>query len=512
MTTRTPEQRFSDLFRGFESRHGRYAVKRQESSGKMSGDAKTLDSAPSVEDYGAHLRGEYGIGIIPLTSDNRVYFGAIDIDQYPVSHAKIADAVRELPVLVTRSKSGGAHIWLFVAGGAPAEQVITVLKEWAAELGYGGCEIFPKQSYRAKREDVGNWINLPYFGDTRKCVMVDRNGSPVDLDLEEFLDVAEKCAQSVDEHFLTEVAPRVRGQRDLSDSKEDWEDGPPCLQRIVKDGGPPEGTRNAFFFNAAVYLARKYTSPDTVKDKLTKLNAAFEDSLPTAELERSITSATTKEYGYQCSQAPLCNYCKRQQCLSRKYGVGSGVLDYPVEIGGFSKILTDPVTYIFNADGRRVEIKGGSRMLHQPTFQGAILDATSKVVPLMKPEKWGTLVMEWLKAAIEVEPPPDSDPRTAILEELSIWLDRFRSRNKADVHSGKAYWDEEEGYAVFRINPFMKHLRNQRVNFPQPEVTRYLRDNGVIYSERGTTWAGKSSHIWKAPLSDFVDQGEEDEQ
>jgi hypothetical protein len=92
----TLAERFMDLFRGFDGRHGRYEIQKQESSGKLSGRAKTVDYAPTLADYEAHIEGKTGIGIIPLTQDNRVYFSALDIDVYgdKFSHAEMARAAR----------------------------------------------------------------------------------------------------------------------------------------------------------------------------------------------------------------------------------------------------------------------------------------------------------------------------------------------------------------------------------------------------------------------------------
>ena len=44
-------------------------------------------------------------------------------------------------------------------------QVFSVTKpQKSAYLGYGGCEIFPKQEeLLVERGDIGNFINLPYF-------------------------------------------------------------------------------------------------------------------------------------------------------------------------------------------------------------------------------------------------------------------------------------------------------------------------------------------------------------
>lgn len=508
-------ERFWNLFRGYDARHGRYEVQRQEQTGKLTGRASTVDLAPTFDDYSAHLRGDYGIGIIPLTQENRVYFSAMDIDVYQgLSHSKLAARLAELPVLVTKSKSGGAHVWLFTSHGAPAELVVRVLKIWAGELGYGGCEIFPKQTRRGSRADVGNWINLPYFGDSRKCVMVDANGDAHELGIEQFLDVAEKLGREVTDEWLEQIAPKVRKQRSTKGSKVDYEDGPPCIQRIVDEGGPVEGSRNDFFFNVAVYFARKYGNETTVKEKIQALNygapevfkksqKSFE-SLPDAELQKTVKSAINKDYSYTCNRAPLEGFCQREKCLSRRYGVGSGSQDLPVEIGGFNKVLTSPPYYYFNADGVRIELKSGDHLLHQRSFRVAVMDATNKVLPVMQQAKWDELVQGWLDKCVDVEAPPDSDPLTVVLEELTVFIDRFKARDKKHVFNGKVYWDEEEGVAIFRLNDFQKHLRNMRVSVEQRQLTQYLKQNGVLYAEKGTTFAGKAIRPWYAPLDEFA--------
>ena len=44
-----------------------------------------------------------------------------------------------------------------------AVDMVNKLNEYAAHLGYGGAEIFPKQISRANDRDRGTWINLCYW-------------------------------------------------------------------------------------------------------------------------------------------------------------------------------------------------------------------------------------------------------------------------------------------------------------------------------------------------------------
>ena len=60
-----------------------------------------------------------------------------------------------------RSKSGGAHIFLFVAEPVACKNMQIKLKEIAVFLGYGESEIFPKQ-IELNTKGTGNFLNLPY--------------------------------------------------------------------------------------------------------------------------------------------------------------------------------------------------------------------------------------------------------------------------------------------------------------------------------------------------------------
>jgi hypothetical protein len=50
----------------------------------------------------------------------------------------------KLPLVVCRSKSGGAHCFLFTTEWVDAKDMQATLQQISAALGYGGSEIFPK--------------------------------------------------------------------------------------------------------------------------------------------------------------------------------------------------------------------------------------------------------------------------------------------------------------------------------------------------------------------------------
>jgi len=107
----------------------------------------------------------------------------IDIDVYPLDPRRFCFffAKYSLPFTVFKSKSGGAHAFIFFAKETEARAVIQQLERTVSLLGLPkDTEIFPKQ---ASTEAIGNWINLPYFdayNTTRYAY--DDEGNPLGFD------------------------------------------------------------------------------------------------------------------------------------------------------------------------------------------------------------------------------------------------------------------------------------------------------------------------------------------
>ena len=186
-------QRFNDLFKGSDIAHGTYVVKSSRSSdGKKQGQAKVIREPTTLDMWEEHLRGGTGLGIIPIRSDNLCQWGAIDIDEYDVSHKELVTTLREnnIPAVVGRTKSGGAHVWVFLSELVEAEEIQRRMTELSAALGYSGSEIFPKQTtILIDRGDTGNFLNMPYHGgDNSTRYAFDDNGDA--LETEAFLEYA----------------------------------------------------------------------------------------------------------------------------------------------------------------------------------------------------------------------------------------------------------------------------------------------------------------------------------
>ena len=159
-------QKFKSIFDGLQAAYGYFRIEKTAANGKNTGKAGILRQPRTDGLWEAHLKGTgQGLGIIPINENNQCKWGCIDIDEYPLDHKLLIEKIRrmKLPLVVCRSKSGGAHCFLFSAEWVDAKDMQHALQNISAALGYGDSEIFPKQiTLHLERGDVGNFLNLPY--------------------------------------------------------------------------------------------------------------------------------------------------------------------------------------------------------------------------------------------------------------------------------------------------------------------------------------------------------------
>ena len=225
-------ERFKNIFQGLNSAYGQYVSKVSLTNGeKVKGKAFIKKDLVTDKLWHDHLEGkDPALGIIPINADSQCKWGCIDIDQYNFDHKTFITRIRKknLPFILCRSKSGGAHVFLFTKEFIEAEAMQAKLKELAAALGYSECEIFPKQTkILVDRGDTGNFLNLPYHhGNQTTRYAIKDNGEAATLEdfflMYEKYGVARQNFNSI--HIKTEDSPIKKG--------------PPCLDILCNEGFP----------------------------------------------------------------------------------------------------------------------------------------------------------------------------------------------------------------------------------------------------------------------------------
>ena len=160
--------KFIQIFTGLQRAHGCTHVEKKNADGtKIKGKSFVKRERVTESLWNNHLNGiEPSLGIIPINEDNKCKWGCVDIDSYAgFDHKKLIQKILScnLPLVVFRSKSGGAHVFLFATVAVDASLMRDKLLSISAILGHGGAEVFPKQVELKSQDDTGNFLNLPYF-------------------------------------------------------------------------------------------------------------------------------------------------------------------------------------------------------------------------------------------------------------------------------------------------------------------------------------------------------------
>lgn len=445
-------ERFKAIFAGLETAYGQTKMK-DELSENGKHEAKSFTKKEIVTDllWQKHLNGdEPALGIVPIREDNKCKWGCIDIDTYPFDHKEFIKKIRDkdLPLILFRSKSGGAHVFLFTKEFVAASLMRERLKKIAGCLGYAKVEVFPKQDYiRADRGDTGSFLNVPYHGNNKTIrYAFDDNGEP--LKIEDFFNLYDKYSLTEKELFNLKI--------DESNNTDEFLKGaPPCLQTILKDG-MPEGGRNDMMYNIGVYLKKRF--PNEWQTKMYVYNEQYmKPPLQHIEITKSIESVGKKDYRYKCKQEPIVSFCNSKTCSKREFGVGD---DVPApEITGISKYPSDPPIYFVNIDGLSVEVDNIT--LHDPEkFSVACMDQILKPMLPVGKIVWRKILIKLFSKLTELDAPESSKTDVQIKDLLADFINKAPGKKIDDLKRGLPFTENDVTH--FKFTDLWKYLQRSK--------------------------------------------------
>lgn len=481
-------------FTGLDRAHGVYLPRGPGASGKVTGSARTEHEQVSEELWQKHLNGEQGLGIVPITDDNTCKWGAIDVDKYDIDLPALVRLIstKELPLVTVRSKSGGAHLYLFLSEALPAKQIREVLESWAVVLGHNGVEIFPKQENLASKNDVGNWLNMPYFSlDSTVQYGVDKDGTA--LSPKAFLDLVE--ASLVSEEMVIPIQ---------LESGDVLTDGPPCLQ-ILLEQEIGEGGRNQILFNYGIYVRKRYSNEHAdVEARLDEFNTMHvKPPLGSREVQEIVKHLMKKNYSYTCKQTPISEVCQQNICRTRRFGVGidagSGP---PMAFGEFVKITTEPPFYILEVEGKRVELSG-EELYAQDRFRKACMERIDKIPPRVKGPRWDGVLQELMKQVVIQSAPPDAGPQGQVKSLFEQWLAVMGlAEDQKELLTGRPWG--RDGAVFFRSTYLLKYLRQHgMVNLTEQKLWKHLRRMSAGHAQ--FLVEGRNVQCWSMAVEELSD-------
>lgn len=490
------------LFDGLRRAYGEFKIVGKSAQGKITGRATTrmadLTDSKLVRLWEEHLAGRAGLGIIPICDDNTCWWGCIDIDVNTINHAALEARINEagLPLVVARSKSGGAHCFVFFNEPADAATVRSSLSEWAAWLGHGGCEIFPKQEKLANENDVGNWLNMPYFDAEMPTRVFFHDGEPI-LDVDDAIEYG--MAKRISPYDLADY------QLPVPDNiKEEHSGIPPCLELLMASGFP-SGTRNEGLFNLGVYCKQRW--PEDWETKIEEMNYRYmQPPLPSAEVQSVVKSIKRvgKEYFYKCSSPPISTVCNKPKCYTREFGVGFAGAS--IEVSSLTKLCTEPPIWTVQVNGRRIQVETAD-LLMQERFRRKCFEALNILPKKMKASAWEALINE-LTQTIHVI---DDVPKDLSQEERMVGfiLEFIQSCSVTDDRSAlrsnhrRIYLDDSTTtpYGWFKSQRLFEFLERKRYNImPENKVYSVMRRR-LGCKHKGFNVNGSYVNCWGIPMT-----------
>ena len=456
-------ERFKNIFTGLERAHGVTIVEETNGNGaKIKGKSFVKRQPVTDELWKNHLEGKENLGIIPINDNNQCRWGCIDIDSYAgFDHKKLIDKITnmKLPLIVCRSKSGGAHVFLFTKNYVSAKIMRDKLVQIRAVLGYGNSEVFPKQTELKSQDDTGNFLNLPYFNyknSVRYAFKDDGSGATLD----DFFLLQERHKQD-DINTIEVKRPETK-----------YSDGPPCIE-LMSENKIGEGGRNNALFHYGVYAKQKW--PDGWKSKLNVFNeTAMEHPLADSEVDIVIKQHDKKDWGYKCNDQPMCSLCDKTLCRSRKFGIGQEVL-FP-NLTDLQVIdLEDPYYYL-NVDGDRLKLESVKHLRQQSLFQEACMVQLKNRPPTLKEKDWVHITNILLNNAEVTEPAEGLRTEDQLQNHLQEYcLNRTQLDSKEDLPRGGTWTNN--GYHHFVFDKFYhNYLMRKRWDLGYSRTAEMLRE------------------------------------
>ena len=425
-------EKFIDIFSGLNIAYGRFIPEDKNDAGKLQGKNQIIREPDGLPEklWEDHLSGVASLGIIPIDENNECRWGCIDIDKYNgFDHLKLIKKIRDnnLPLIVCKSKSGGAHVFMFFTVPVKASLVQSRLKEFASFLGCAGSEIFPKQvKLLLDKGQTGNYLNLPYFdADNTERYALDDEGRPCSL-----------------EAFYSMHSTHAQPNADVEYLKFDdkFKDGPPCLNTLFNNG-VPEGGRDETMTNVAVFL-KKSGKTDFLIELGNIKNKMCNPPLSQSDIQKIEQSVKKKEYDYACNKEPLCSNCNRRECFKRKFGKGETDLD--VAPTGLEKYGSEPPLWFLSLDGVAKPLELETEDLqNQIRFQRRCMEQINLMPKIIPAPRWTEKIGAILGNTTET-PVKGVSQTEQFIEYLKEWCtNKGAAQTKEEIALGKPWLNRE---------------------------------------------------------------------
>jgi len=502
--------RFMDIYKSNPKVYGlglKEGMTFDDNNNKWKPKISTVTQEAKEKEWKQHLSGERFIGLGPPLDNATAWWACIDIDQikgvkYEVDYGEEMAKLKQsgLPLVPDRSKNSGFHLKVFFTEPVPCDLIRKVLWKWAAQLGYAGSEIFPKQFSELGPDDFPNWVFMPYgptWGEFAEQCGMNESGNAISI--EEYLAQAEKKKVSLEEFkvYLKDDSATNRAEGAKTNYKSNglfvteratvedtFKGGPPCLMTLAKIK-VYSGQQHDFLFECGTFLKKKY--PDNWPEAVRWVSVNILVPPGNTEKTEEIISDHKKHsgihsYEYRCHVQPMESYCYSSACGRLPYGVGNGKNKPDFYELGLSYIDRFPRVWNANIGNKRVPLSS-KELMNVGAFREKCVEFGADFPERKKAAEWDLIVRRAIDNATRVDPPEvmktDAKELLIIEEWLGIHIISGVRRNYGEFMKGD--WGD-----IVRIRE-----DEQRIYFKPKKLLRSVTlSRGIKDEEAVRTYIG----------------------
>ena len=511
--------KFINIFKGLSSAYGQFRKDNNRLAVKVEGKSFIEKKPVTKELWQNHLNGTGpNLGVFPLTREGTCKWGAIDIDVNNFDYEDLLNRIRKkkLPLIMFRSKSGRAHVYMFMKDFTPAQEVQTVMKKFAGKLGLADKldRVYPMQTSLSKN-DFGSWLNMPYYNqeETSTCAYKDNfDGATI----EEFFEMYDKYVQTdLSQHLVEEVKQNIKKPKEKT--LEDFL--LPCTKNCLKlnNNKIPDENRNDYLLHMYTWSMRAVEKgvkkiPEYSKMDAETLLKYFNQEymarpVEEKEIQNTIFKSKDKEYKYLCKKPTITKYCDSSACTRHLCGItpldAEKLVKATQALGKITRYLSEPPIFFESVDVKnengsgykriRIEMQGEDIINKQKWLNKLANQGYFPHISLHEQKSSDFLVMQYerlencLNEAADEEASEDFEFKSII---YSFVNKMTVSYNKEDLLKNACYVNKDTHELDFKLPSLMEYLKSNHIKIPANQLTLKLKKimgakkiNGTVYDE-----------------------------
>ena len=514
-------EKFINIFEGLERAYGQFKKNDKKLSVKVEGRPWIEHKPITNQLWENHLNGVGNrLGIFPLKDDGTCKWGAIDIDVNNYDYESLLQKIRKLklPLIMFRSKSGRAHVYMFMKQFTSAEEVQLVMKKFAGKLGLANIldRVYPMQTSLADKKD-GSWLNMPYFNHEEGSTYAYTDDFE-DATIEQFFEMYDQYAQTDLIDYLQEEVPEAikKIKKPKEKTLEDF--FLPCTKNCLKinDGKIPNENRNDYLLHMYTWSMRAIEKGVNKIEACSKMDAKtllkhfnqeyMARPLEEKEIDNTVLKSTDREYKYLCKRTQIKKHCDASACVRHLCGISpeqaADLVEAEQAVGDITEYTSKPPIFYESVDVKnrtgdgfvriKVEMQG-SDLIDKQKWVNILANAGNFPHPAvlkMKPIDFQAFQYARLEKRVYEE----ADEEASDLYEFKIMVYNFVRKatvsfDKSVLLDNGCYVDQKTHDLHFKLGRLVEYFRSQKDNtsikkicFNLRHIMKAKKNNGKVYN------------------------------